>query len=52
MYVGMEHTSHLERLAADVLHECPALCETLGLDGLARLATCSEALRAGTENNL
>jgi hypothetical protein len=45
----MERTGHLERLAADVLHECPVLCEKLGLDGLARLATCSEASKKSIE---
>jgi hypothetical protein len=38
----MERAIHIERIAADVLHECPVLCEKL--DGLARLATCSKAL--------
>jgi hypothetical protein len=41
----MKRAIHLERVAADMLHECPVLCEKLGLDGLARLATCSKALK-------
>jgi hypothetical protein len=45
----MERTTRLERIAADMLHECPVLCEKLGLDGLARLATCSKALRGKVE---
>jgi hypothetical protein len=39
----MERTIHFKRSAADMLRECPVLCEKLGLDGLARLATCSKA---------
>jgi hypothetical protein len=49
IFVTMERTTHLERIAADMLHECPELCEKLGLDGLARLATCSKASRDKVE---
>jgi hypothetical protein len=48
----MERTIHLERVAADMLHECPVLCEKLRLDGLARLATCSKALKSTVETVL
>jgi hypothetical protein len=41
-----------ELVAADVLHECPVLCEKLGLDGLACLATCSKAFRTTIETVL
>jgi hypothetical protein len=40
---------HLERFAADMLHECPVLCQKLGLEGLARLATCSQAHNKSVE---
>jgi hypothetical protein len=45
----MGRTLQLERIAADMLHECPVLCEQLGLDGLARLTTCSKALKKTVE---
>jgi hypothetical protein len=48
----MNHASHLERVAADILHESPVLCEKLGLDGFARLATCSKTLRQTIESAL
>jgi hypothetical protein len=45
----MERTIYLPRNAADMLLECPVLCGKLGLDGLARLATCSKASRKAIE---
>jgi hypothetical protein len=48
----MECTMPFELVAADMLHECPVLCEKLGLDGLARLATCSKALKTTIETVL
>jgi hypothetical protein len=48
----MESTNQFQRLAADMLHECPVLCEKLGLDGLAHLATCSEALKKNIDTVL
>jgi hypothetical protein len=47
--VAMADTIQVELLAADVLHECPVLCEKLGLDGLARLAACSTTLKKNVE---
>jgi hypothetical protein len=48
----MARTTQLERLAADMLHECPVLCEKLGLDGLARFTTCSKAFKNNIETVL
>jgi hypothetical protein len=48
----MKHAFHLERVAADFLQECPALCEKLGLDSFTRLATCSKTLKITIESVL
>jgi hypothetical protein len=48
----MELTLQLGLIAANMLHDCPVLCEQLGLDGLARLATCSKAMSKTVETVL